>query len=116
MSDTYISNRAGHRINPASETHRMIDESGQKLTCTAGATDYNVTVVAGARYAITVETTVAGVIYLGIAAITADKDILWCVGTGCTIGIEVPAGEVTLHYGSDQAGTIGRLARIDDTR
>lgn len=112
--DTYLSNQSGRRINPASETHRMIAASGQKLTCAADDTDYTVTVVAGARYAITANST--GVIWLGIAAITTDANILWAVGAGGTIGIEIPAGITTLHYGSDTDATVGRLARIDDTQ
>lgn len=114
MQDTYVSNQVGHRISPAVETHRMVAASGQKLTCTAANTDYNVTVVAGARYAITADAT--GVIWLGIVAISTDANILWAVGPGGTIGIEIPTGITTLHYGSDKAGTIGRLAKIDDTQ
>lgn len=114
MGDVYMSNSIGHRINPASETHRMVAASGQKLTCTAADTDYNVTVVAEGRYAITADST--GVIWMGIAAITSDANIIWSVGPGGTIGIEIPAGVTTLHYGSDSATTIGRLSRIDDTQ
>jgi len=113
MNDGYVSNKSGYRINPAVETHRMVAASGQKLTCTTNDTDYTVTVVAGARYAVTADAT--GVIWLGIADITTDANILWAVGANGTIGIEIPAGVTTLHYGSDTDATIGRLARIDDT-
>lgn len=113
MSNTFLSNQAGHTINSAVETHRMVAGSGQKLTCTAADTDYELTVVAGARYAITAD--ISGVIYLGVADITTDANIIWCVGPGGTIGIEIPVGTTILHYGSDTAGTIGRLAKIDDT-
>ena len=112
MGETYLSNKAGHKVNPSVETHRMVLTSGQKLTCTVADTDYTITVVAGARYAITADTT--GVIHLGIADITTDEDIIWSIGPGGTIGIEIPVGYTTLHYGSDSAGTIGRLARLDD--
>jgi hypothetical protein len=92
----------------------MVAASGQKLTCTANDTDYTVTVVAGARYAITADAT--GVIWLGVADVTTDANILWAIGPGGTIGIEIPAGITTLHYGSDTDGAIGRLAQIDDTQ
>lgn len=110
----YISNQTGHTINPACETHRVVAASGQKLTCTGADTDYTLTVVAGTRYAITVDAT--GVIWLGIAAITTDANIIWSIGPGGTIGIEIPTGITTLHYGSDSAGTIGRLSQLDDTQ
>jgi len=113
MSDTYISNQNGHRINPAVDTDRMVAGSGQKLTCTASDTDYTLTVVAGARYVITADAT--GLIYLGVADITTDANIIWAIGPAGSVGIEIPTGVITLHYGSDTAGTIGRLARIDDT-
>ena len=112
--DAHISNKAGHKINPANESHCMVAASGQKLTCTTADTDYTVTVVAKARYAVTADAT--GVIYLGIAAITTDADILWAIGPGGTLGVEIPAGITALHYGSDKDTTIGRLARIDDTQ
>lgn len=114
MSDTYLSNQSGHRINPTTDTDRMVAGSGQKLTCTASGTDYDLTVVAGARYVITADAT--GLIYLGIANITDDADIIWAVGPAGSIGIEIPIGITTLHYGSDTTGTIGRLARLDDTK
>ncbi len=110
--DNYLSNKAGLRINPATETHRMVAASGQKLTCTAADTDYTVTVVAETRYAITADVT--GVIWLGVADITTDANIIWSVGPGGTLGIEIPVGVTTLHYGSDSAGAIGRLSQIDD--
>lgn len=114
MPDIYLSSQKGHRINPAVDTDRMVAASGQKLTCTVADTDYTLTVVAEARYVITADAT--GVIYLGIDDITADANIIWCVGPAGSIGIEIPIGTTTLHYGSDCAGTIGRLARLDDTK
>jgi hypothetical protein len=110
----FLSNFAGHNINPACETHRMVAASGQKLTATLAATDYTVTVVAGARYAITADKT--GVLFLGVAAITTDANILWTIGANGTLGIEIPAGITTLHYGSDTNATIGRLSLLDDTQ
>ena len=110
--DNYSSNKAGLRINPATETHRRVAASGQKLTCTAADTDYTVTVVAETRYAITVDA--IGVIWLGIADITIDANIIRSVGPGRILGIEIPVGVTTLHYGSDSAGAIGRLSQIDD--
>jgi len=114
MSDNYASNQAGHRINPATDSDRMVAASGQKLTCAAADTDYTLTVVAEARYVITADAT--GVIYLGILEIATDANKIWNIGPGGAIGIEIPTGTTTLHYGSDSAGTIGRLARIDDTK
>lgn len=114
MGDTYLSNQSGHKINPAVDTDRMVAASGQKLTCTAADTDYTLTVIAKARYVITADAT--GVIYLGIADITTDANIIWCVGPAGSAGIEIPTGITTLHYGSDSAGTIGRLAQLDDTQ
>ena len=108
----YMSSREGTVINPAVQTHRMIAGSGQKLTCGAADTDYTVTVVAGARYLVTADAT--GVLQLGVADITTAANIIWCVGAGGTIGIEIPTGITTLHYGSGTIATIGRLAKIDD--
>lgn len=113
MNDAYLSNKAGYRVNPAADTDRMVTESGQKLTCTSADTDYTLTVVAETRYVITADAT--GLIYLGIADITTDADIIWTVGASGSVGIEIPVGITTLHYGSDSAGTIGRLAQLDDT-
>ena len=114
MGETYLSSKAGHKINPAIDTDLMIVGSGQKLTCSAANTDYTLTIVAGARYVITADAT--GLIYLGIAAITTNANIIWAIGPAGSVGIEIPVGYTTLHYGSDTAGTIGRLARIDDTQ
>ena len=112
MGDTYLSTRNNARISPAVQTHRVIAASGQKLTCGAADTDYTVTVVAGARYLITADAT--GVLWLGVADVTTAANVMWAVGANGTVGIEIPAGITTLHYGSDGVGTVGRLSKLDD--
>ena len=115
-TDINPNNMQGHRINPATESHRMVAASGQKVTITTAGTDYTKTVVAGARYAVTADKT--GVVLMGIATVAtgSEANILWAVGANGTIGIEIPASVTTLHFTCDTNSATAWLAQIDDSQ
>lgn len=109
MSDTFISDNAGHRVPPAGAPD-PIAASGQTLTNASKDTNTTCTVVAGAKYAFTAQE--VGGFYFGIATIATAANIIWACPVRETIIIVIPAGTTTLHYGTDTNDAIGYLRRL----
>ena len=93
-----------------------VEDSGQLLTCTLADITYYAGVTSSGTYRVTA---VNGIIYLGIADVTIDANILWTIPAGDTQIITIPAGigdnpsvGEGLAYRSDAALVYGRLARI----
>ena len=107
--DTFVSNKARRRINPATETLNMVSGSGQTMTNVTAGTPISITVVAGKRYIVTANAT--GVVHLGIVD-GAAADFLWNIAPGHSIGIEIPADITTLYMDADTDGTIAFLSQI----
>ena len=82
--------------------------SGQALNCVADATDYTLTVVAGAMYSVSAHN---GRIYLGVADATSAANRIVTIHAGETRFVRIPAGITTLHYATDAGpGVVGTLA------
>ena len=133
MSDNYLSNKAGERINPASDDKlrdvedvldlinldsndlvlalaaEPIKDSGQKLTDATGDADTLAEVEPG-LYAF--NCMVTGAFYMGLADVTVAKNVRWCCGINQSILIKIPAGEYTLHYACSTANGIGYLRKL----
>lgn len=89
--------------------------SGQKLTISQADTDYTVTVAAGERYVVMNESVTAS-LWCGLATVATDANKLWLVPAGGKVGIVVPVGYTTLHYGGTGAA-VGRLVKVfNDTQ
>ena len=114
MEQTLANN--GGRLSSPYNDYDPVLASGQLLTATNAATDYTVTVVAGATYAITVvpaAATPAGNLVLSVTdVITTAANVEWAAGAGHTLLITIPQGYTTLHYGSNAAATTARLRRL----
>lgn len=111
IKEVYLSDNAGHRVPPAGAPD-PVAASGQTLTNGTKDTDTLVTVVAGAKYALTAQE--VGGFYLGILAVTTAANIIWACPIYKTIIINVPLGTTTLHYATDTADAIGYLRKLTD--
>lgn len=118
-NDTYISDNQGNRV-AIPGTANPIAASGQTLADAVVGGDHTATVVAGAKYAITVGfTTIAdgaamGSFLMGVADVTTAANIIWVCPFNSECIISIPAGITTLHYASDVAGTTAYLRRLSD--
>ena len=107
--EVYLSDNAGHRVPPA-DAPDPVQATGQQLTNGTKDTDTEVTVVAGATYALTALLT--GGFYLGILDVTTVANVAWCCPIYRTIIIVIPSGVTTLHYATDTNSGIGYLRRL----
>jgi hypothetical protein len=73
-------------------------------------TDTELTVVAGATYAITA---CVGYLLMGLLTVATAANIEWVAANGQTIHVKVPVGTTTLHYKVVGTSPLSFLRRID---
>lgn len=106
----YLNDNAGHIVPPAGAPDPVAG-SGQTLTNSADDTDTEVTVVAGAQYALTAQE--VGGFYLGIADVITDAaNIIWACPGRKTIIIVIPRDVIVLHYAADVDNAVGYLRKL----
>lgn len=96
--EVYLSDNAGNRVPPHPDVSAPTLASGQNVSAAAVDTNYsNVTVVAGATYAITC---LKGAHIFGIATTDTAANCIWACASGKTIVIKIPLSYTALHYKS----------------
>jgi len=95
--ENYSCDNSGNRIPPDVNASDPVLASGQNVSAGSKDTDATITVVAGARYAITC---IAGAHIFGIATTGTAANCIWACGSGQTIIIRIPVGYTSLHYQS----------------
>ena len=103
--EVYVSNNAGDRVPSHPNVSAPTLASGQTLAPNK-ETNTEVTVVAGALYAIT---SVDGWFVFGIVTTGAAANIIWVCPQDQTIVIKIPSGYTSLHY---QSGSDDRTAYL----
>ena len=133
MGDNYLSNKAGERIDPASDDKlRDIEDflatidlsindlvtalalspeedSGQKLTNASADTD---TVCAVEPGLYVFDTVITGGFYFGLADVTTAKNVRWACGVPGRCLIKIPADKYELHYATSANNGIGYLRKL----
>ena len=113
MQDTYLSDNSGNRVPPGVVAVNPIAASGLLLTDGTIGADHTQAVVAGALYAVTFVSAVAGLaMYFGIADVTTDANVIWVCTPAETIVIQIPIGITLLHYEGAVNGATVRLRRL----
>ena len=112
MSDTYISTAGGHRASIGAINCDPVAASGLALTAAGAGTDYEQTVVAGARYAVTVPIDDGTYLFsiTGVTSTAANRE--WICTEGNTIIIKIPQGKTTLYFESDTIG-VAHMRRLN---
>lgn len=110
-NEVYLSDNAGHRVPPAGAPD-PIAASGQTLTNEAKDTNTEATVLGGAMYALTAQE--VGGLYLGVADVETEANIIWACPIYQTIIINIPSGITTLYYACDHDKAIGYLRRLTE--
>jgi hypothetical protein len=105
-----LMDNGGHRVPPHVGMADPVAASGQTLTNGTKDTDTEVTVVAGATYAVTSQVT--GGFYFGVATVATAANILWACPIYRTILITIPLGVTTLHYATDVNSGVGYLRKL----
>ena len=131
--DNYLSNKAGERIDPASDEKlrdienllqelKTLDvdlvtalalspeeDSGQKLTNASADAD---TVCAVEPGIYVFDAVITGGFYFGLADVTTAKNVRWACGVPGRCLIKIPAGEYELHYATSANSGIGYLRKL----
>lgn len=92
--ENYSCDNSGNRIPPDVNAGDPVLLSGQNVSAAAQNTDEAITVVAGARYAITC---IKGAHIFGILTTATPANCIWACGSGQTIIIRIPSG-TALHF------------------
>lgn len=101
-----LSTILGSSITPHPDQAQPIAASGQSLDQTS---DTSITVVSGAMYAITVT---VGYLLAGWLTTATAANIVFACGTNQTIIVEVPVGQIDLHYILVGAGAKAYIRRL----
>ncbi len=133
MSDSYLSDKAGSRINPASDDKlrdiedslnlqkalvenlesllalSVEEDSGKRLTNAAANTDTEVAVTPGLYV---FDCVITGGFYFGLADTQTYKNVRWACGLNQRILIKVPDGYFSLHYATTVNDGIGFLRKL----
>ena len=114
MSDTFVSDNAGHRVPPHPDMGDPVEESGQNVSAAAKDVDETITVVPGKKYAITC---IKGAHIFGIATTATAKNCIWACGSGQTIVIVIPSVSTytSLHFQTPDSSRRFILRRLKDT-
>lgn len=103
-------NSAGLKAEPT-EWAKIVPASGITLTATNSATDYTQTVVPGKRYMFTSDG--VGTMFFSITGvITTAANIENVLPKSGVIGIEIPEGVTTLHFGADTNASHAYMAEV----
>ena len=117
MQEVFLSDNAGHRVAPYGAVDPKFG-TGQTLTNGSADTNTTATVVAGARYAITVlaqsATAAQGGFLFGLATTATAANICWVCPVNETIIIQIPVGYTTLHYQTDLNNGLAYLRELSD--
>lgn len=113
MNNQYVklSNQAGQKADPSGWA-KPVAGTGVTLTATTMNTDYTTTVVPGKRYLLA--SNAVGTMWFsvtGTVVTAANKEHL--LTKAGRIGIEVPIGVTTLHYGGDTDSSIAYMVEVD---
>lgn len=110
MSNKLFDN-AGNIASPGAVNADPIAASGQTMPTSTAGDDKTVTVVAGARYAITA---IGTSLLLSITGVTSTAaNIEWVCTPYETIIIKIPSGCTTLYYEGDTSSKNGYLRRLN---
>ena len=110
VGEFFACDNSGNRCGPHPDISDPVAGSGQNVSAAAQNTNYsNVTVVAGATYAITC---IKGAHIFGIADTGTTTNCIWACGSGKTIVIRIPFGKTALHYQTPDASRRFILRRL----
>lgn len=111
MNIQHSCDNVGHRMPAHVNMGDPILASGQLLAAGSKNTNAEITVVAGATYAIT---SVTGDHVFGLADTATAANVIWACPQGQTIIIKIPIGYTTLHYQTPSDSRSARLRRLKD--
>ncbi len=110
VGEIFSCDNSGNRTGPHPDISDPVVGSGQNVSAAAQNTNYsNVTVVAGATYAITC---IKGAHFFGIADTGTAANCIWACGSGKTIVIRIPFDYTALHYQTPDASRRFILRRL----
>ena len=105
-----LCNSAGLKAEPT-EWAKIVPATGAKLTATSTATDYTHTVVPCKRYLLTSDG-VGTILISFTGVITTVENCEYILPKGGVIGVEVPIGVTTMHFGADTNASSAYLAEV----
>lgn len=112
VGEFFSTDNSGNRCGPHPDISNPVLASGQNISAAVKDTNYsNVTVVAGAMYAITC---IKGAHTFGIADTGTAANCIWACGSGKTIVIRIPFGYTALHYQTPDSSRRFILRRLAD--
>jgi hypothetical protein len=111
VGEMFSCDNSGNRCGPHPDISDPVLGTGQNVSAAAKDTNEEVTVVAGAMYAITC---IKGAHIFGIATTDTATNVVWACGSGHTIVLRVPFGYTSLHFQTPDSSRRFILRRLAD--
>jgi hypothetical protein len=110
---TKLVNSAGRKADPSGWV-TPVQGTGQTLTATTAATAYTATVMGGKRYLLA-SNAVGTMFFSFTGVITTAANIEHVLTKAGRIGIQIPEGVTTLHFGADTNLSIAYLVEVQSS-
>lgn len=109
VGEMFSCDNSGNRCGPHPDISDPVAGTGQNVSAAAQNTNETVAVIGGETYAITC---IKGAHIFGIGNTGTTTNCIWACGSGHTIVIRIPFGEVLLHFQTPDASRRFILRRL----